>query len=209
LRIGGRDDAGGYTTFVGSIDDVQFYNRSLSREQVKFLFDNPGEVVAPPEMPVLFTQPIPSQVVAEGTNVTFSVEVEGKPPLNYQWRHNGADLPGATSASLTVSNVTTNQSGNYTVTISNAAGTVTSEPGSLLVLAGGLSVVDLHFYAGVTLFGLPARQYEIQYEEILGGTTNWVTLTTVTLANPSTPFLYFDLRSTNRVQRFYRAVLVP
>ena len=141
--------------------------------------------------------------------MTLTVEAEGKAPLSYQWKFNGVDLPGATSALLTLTNVASNQSGNYTVTIANTAGPVTSEPGHLLVLGGGVPVVDLHLYAGISLFGLPARRYEIQSAEVVGQTTNWLRLATVTLANPSVPYLYFDIQSTNREKRFYRAVLVP
>jgi len=44
---------------------------------------------------------------------------------------------------------------------------------------------------------------------VVDQTTNWLRLATVTLANPSIPYLYFDIPSTNRSKRFYRAVLVP
>jgi hypothetical protein len=136
------------------------------------------------------------------------VEAEGKPPLSYQWKFNGVNLPGATSESLTLSKVALNQSGNYTVTISNAAGAVTSEPASLIVLAAGRAVLSLNLYAGITLLGVPGGRYAIQYAEVLGQTTNWITSGTVTLPRPSAPFLYFDVTSTNQPQRFYRAVLV-
>lgn len=210
LRIGGRDEGGGYTVFVGLMDDVQFYNRPLSSNQVNVIFNNPGQTAASPTNIILFTQPVPIQSVGEGSNVTLSVEAEGQAPLSYQWKLNGVNVPGATSTSLTLSNVNTNQSGNYTVTVSNPAANLTSDPGNLVVLAGGLPVVELHMYAGITLYGLPGQRYDIQYADVLGQTTNWVKVgATITLGNPSVPPIRFDLTSVNAPGRFYRAVLVP
>ena len=56
------------------------------------------------------------------------VTATGSAPLTYQWRHNGMDLTGATSASLTVQDVEPADLGQYVVTVSNAAGSVRSRP---------------------------------------------------------------------------------
>ena len=72
LRIGGRDEAGSYTTFVGLLDEVQFYDQTLRRDQVKFLFDNPGEVIRPPTVPEIAEQP---------QNVTITVGPTNPAPL--------------------------------------------------------------------------------------------------------------------------------
>jgi len=65
--------------------------------------------------------------------------------------------------------------------------------------------VDVHMYAGLTIVGDPGANYEIQYSTDLNSPTNWTTLTNLTL--PVSPYLYFDLGSTNRPKSFYRAVL--
>jgi len=52
--------------------------------------------------------------------------VQSALPVTYQWRFNGADLPGGTNATLIVASVATNQFGNYSVTVSNAFGAVVS-----------------------------------------------------------------------------------
>ena len=44
-------------------------------------------------------------------------------PLSYQWQFNGTNLAGAESDTLTLTNVQSSQSGNYSVILSNAAGT--------------------------------------------------------------------------------------
>jgi uncharacterized repeat protein (TIGR02543 family) len=82
--------------------------------------------------PTITTQPA-SQSVAAGANVTFSVVAGGSAPLRYQWRFNAGSIAGATNASYTINNVQTNQAGNYSVLVSNAAGNVTSANATLTV----------------------------------------------------------------------------
>ncbi len=83
-------------------------------------------------LPVILAQPT-NQTVIVGTNVTFQVEA-GAPPLTYQWTFNGANLPGATSDTLTLTDVQGAQSGNYAVTAFNLAGMTTSTNAVLTVL---------------------------------------------------------------------------
>ncbi len=65
------------------------------------------------------------------TTHTFSVGVEGTPPLSYQWLHtrNGQtlEIPGATGAELTLENIGSDDVGTYAVRVSNGAGAVISE----------------------------------------------------------------------------------
>jgi len=89
-------------------------------------------VFTPATTPTITVQP-QSQTVTAGSTVTFTVSATGTPPLSYQWRRNGVNLPGATSASLVLANVTEAQAGTYTVVVSNAAGSVTSQPATLTV----------------------------------------------------------------------------
>jgi hypothetical protein len=51
----------------------------------------------------------------------------------YQWQLNGANIAGATSSSLTLSNVGTSQRGSYTVVVGNALGSVTSSAAAVAV----------------------------------------------------------------------------
>jgi hypothetical protein len=76
--------------------------------------------------PVITSQPT-SQVVCPNTSgsVTFTVTATGAGPI-YQWRKNGIDIPGATSASYTINNVVTADAGAYDVMVSNPAGSVLS-----------------------------------------------------------------------------------
>ena len=79
-------------------------------------------------------QPV-SQTVAPGGAATFTVgaEAAGSVPLAYQWLKDGEPLPGATEASLALAGLSDAHSGWYSVRITAAATSVTSESVRLLV----------------------------------------------------------------------------
>jgi len=86
--------------------------------------------------PFITVQP-PNRTVTNGQSATFSVTSGGTPTPTFQWFCNGTNIPGRTSATLTLTNVTADSSGNYYfVTLTNVAGSVTSSNGVLTVLAG-------------------------------------------------------------------------
>ena len=68
-------------------------------------------------------------------SVNFVVVASGSKPLTYQWYRDGKAWPGWTKPTLVLEGLSENDVGTYTVTISNAAGSVTSE-GARLTLAG-------------------------------------------------------------------------
>jgi hypothetical protein len=71
---------------------------------------------------------------ATATNATFTVAAVGTGTLGYQWRKNGADVPGATNASFTVVNVQLADEAGYSVVVSDSTGSVVSPPAFLGVL---------------------------------------------------------------------------
>jgi hypothetical protein len=89
--------------------------------------------------PVITTQPV-SQTVAVGATVSFTVIATGTAPLSYQWQKNGANLAGATSATLTLANVTSANAGSYRVIVRNSASAVTSTAATLTVTTATFSV---------------------------------------------------------------------
>jgi hypothetical protein len=80
--------------------------------------------------PVISTQPL-SQTVDAGTPATFIVVASGNPPLSYQWKFFGTNLPNATNASLTIPNVQQANVGQYQVIVSNNDGPTKSSPANL------------------------------------------------------------------------------
>jgi len=82
--------------------------------------------------PVIVSQPA-SLAVAVGTGANFSVTAGGDQPLAYQWQFNGNIIPGAVNTNYLVQQAQTNNSGNYSVVITNSLGSITSAPAALLV----------------------------------------------------------------------------
>ncbi|MDB6065752.1 MAG: delta-60 repeat domain protein [Pedosphaera sp.] len=70
-----------------------------------------------------------------GATVDLSVAAAGSQPLSYQWYQNGSPLGGATSAVLHFASLQALNQGSYVVVVTNVAGTVSSTPVNLNVLA--------------------------------------------------------------------------
>ena len=90
--------------------------------------------------PTITQQPA-AQSVFTGSNASFTVSATGSPAPTYQWYFNGGLIGGATASTFTLASVQPSNAGNYTVTVSNSAGSVTS---SLAVLT-----VKTSSFAGV------------------------------------------------------------
>ena len=86
-------------------------------------------VITPPSINL---QPEP-QTINAGAAANFFVSAGGTAPLSYQWRKDGSDIAGANASSLTVEGAQDGDAGTYTVVVSNAAGSATSEPAALTV----------------------------------------------------------------------------
>jgi hypothetical protein len=82
--------------------------------------------------PAITAQPT-AQTVTAGTSATFAVVVTGTPAPSYQWNKNGTPIAGATSATYTIPNPQPADAGNYAVTVTNSAGSVTSAAVALTV----------------------------------------------------------------------------
>ena len=89
--------------------------------------------------PVVATAPV-SQTNLVGSNVVFAASVTGTSPLVFQWRKNGTNISngtgisGATSNVVTLTAITTNSSGNYSLFTTNIFGVVTSSVAALTVV---------------------------------------------------------------------------
>lgn len=84
---------------------------------------------------------VPPSITIQPTNLSvlvnqslgFYVAATGSAPLNYQWFKNGTPMAGKTGSLLFLDRVQGSDVGDYRVTVSNAAGSVTSEIASLTV----------------------------------------------------------------------------
>lgn len=112
-----------------TITDATRRNQYMS-DVLEFL-SGPPQNNAPPS---IYSQPR-SQSVSYGSSVTFSVFASGTFPFTYQWRFNGTNIAGANSNFYTAEHLTTDDSGAYTVVITNSFGSVTSQVATLFVAA--------------------------------------------------------------------------
>jgi glucose/arabinose dehydrogenase len=82
--------------------------------------------------------------VGVGEAATFTVTATGAAPLGYQWRRNGTNIPGATSASYTLAGAQLSDSGaTFRCVVSNANGTATSNAATLTVATGAAPVATI------------------------------------------------------------------
>lgn len=154
-----------------------------------------------PQAPVITSQPRSTNVFA-GNPVTFSVSAVGVPTPTYQWRKNGGNISGATSSSYTISNVQASHAGDYTVVVTNSAGSVTSATATLGVYDAATATLGTVTVTGsgieFDVTGVPTYTYVVQASTNL---TSWVPVYTNT-----SPFTFSYTITTNYPARFFRAV---
>ena len=155
--------------------------------------------------PVLLQPPL-SQTAGLTSNLILRVFAIGSPPIFYQWRFNGADIPGATASSLTVSNLYAANEGSYQVLASNHEGFASS----------ARAVVLLNSPLRISYPATPAGSYNLRLSGpagkplILEASTNLTTWSPVfTNAAPTGIIEFIDAGMTNTRTRFYRAASLP
>src|ERR1700722_14235170 len=112
---------------------------------MKYSYDLSGNVVGRalniPVVPQIMGQPV-EQVATLNEIVSFSVVVADALAVTFQWKFNGLDISGATGDSLLLTNVSAANEGQYSVVITNSAGSVTSAPAALLLDSDGDGLPD-------------------------------------------------------------------
>jgi hypothetical protein len=92
-------------------------------------------VTAASVAPTITTQP-ESQSVTVGAAAAFTVVASGTAPLSYQWSKNGTAIAGATTVNYTTPATVSGDNGStFSVQVSNAAGSKTSNTATLTVTA--------------------------------------------------------------------------
>ncbi len=91
--------------------------------------------------PAIVTHPL-GQDACEGSPVSFEVVASGQVPLSYQWRRNGVDIAGATGEVYAIPVVAAADAGEYDVVITDACGSMTSDPATLTVSTPAMIVAE-------------------------------------------------------------------
>jgi Calx-beta domain len=122
--------------------------------------------------PVIVTQPI-ARTAAVGATVTFSVVATGSLPLSYQWFRDGVQIPAATNSSLVLTSVAATDNGaDFSVAVSNSAGSTVSSAATLTVTTGPARFVisDVSIVEGNS--GLTPLTFVISLTAPASGTTS-------------------------------------
>jgi hypothetical protein len=143
-----------------------------------------------------------NNVVVAGQTAKFNVIATGTGPLKYQWKFNGAPLPGQTNSTLTLNNVTTGQTGAYSANVSNAAGSMDSPSASLIVYSSAAATLTSPASANgqfnFDVSGVPGWSYVVQASTNL---VDWENVQTNTA-----PFTFTDVDASKYSHCYYRAV---
>jgi uncharacterized repeat protein (TIGR03803 family) len=104
----------GTTSQGGPVDSGTIFELTIAQ----------GAVVAD-DLPNFVNQ-LTNQTVMLGSVATLSATVSGALPMFYQWAFNGTAIPGANSSDLEIANALLTNSGIYSLTAINAAGSLVS-----------------------------------------------------------------------------------
>ena len=163
--------------------------------------------------PVITTQPTNHFVNTAG-NFEFFVNVSGTAPISYQWLFDGTAILSATNRFLLFSSPQPAQWGYYSVIVSNASGSVTSQVAELKVFVAALlgfsgiqaesgGSVNLNFKGETT--ALFAPYYDLYPLETSSNLVDRVPLVTLQRTNTALDTLQFvDTNASEFSQRFYR-----
>jgi len=155
--------------------------------------------------PSIANQPV-GQSILQGRAASFTVFASGSAPLKYQWQFNGTNILRATNATYAITAVVATNTGNYSVTVTNSAGSVTSSNALLWVIVP--PSVSLRFLAGypqLNLNGMANSNFTVQYSTNLAR-TNWINLRSI--SNLQTiPYQFLDPSGMVPPARFYRALM--
>lgn len=88
--------------------------------------------IAASNAPVITHAPV-ATTIHRGETATFGVGVTGSGAFSYQWNRNGTPITGATSQVLSLPLIQDSDAADYTVTVSNSLGSVTSASAKLTV----------------------------------------------------------------------------
>lgn len=146
-----------------------------------------------------------SQRVLAGKSATFTVTASGKGTLKYQWKYNGTNVTGGTSATLTVKSCTAKQAGLYSVTVANSGGSAASAPAALVIAdspaATLTSAVQANGQFAFNVEGVTGYKYAVQASTDL---VHWTAVQT-----NAAPFTFTDPNASQVAHQFYRTAYVP
>jgi GH25 family lysozyme M1 (1,4-beta-N-acetylmuramidase) len=161
-------------------------------------------VEVPAVAPAITSQPLATAVKVT-SNAMFTVTAGGIPAASYQWQFNGTNIAGANGSTYTRTNTQYADAGNYSVVVTNIAGSVTSSNALLSILTAAPAALEVasalpDASLQLRITGDPGATYFVQSSTNL---LDWAPLTNITVG--AGPFNFAITGLTNDAQRFFRA----
>jgi hypothetical protein len=133
------DDQNSITrVFLGYTDEAAVFKAALTPDQILALFSKGAGIS--PVAPSIVSQPQSIGTYAGNTAKFTASGINGSSPITYQWLFNGANLnnsstiSGAQTPTLTISNTSPANTGNYQLIVSNFVGATLSSNATLTVI---------------------------------------------------------------------------
>ncbi|MGZ4961066.1 MAG: protease pro-enzyme activation domain-containing protein [Limisphaerales bacterium] len=166
------------TRLANQTNDTFFLRRATTTQPpgyyvvVSDSFNPPNIVTSTTAKVVLYTAPHfvvqPANLTRiAGNNVSFRAVAAGTAPLTYQWNQEGAPIIGATSITLTRTNVQATDIGHFQCVVTGAYGST----GMTALMRGNLSVLPDTDFPAVGIFR-PARGSWLTVGIVVPGETN-------------------------------------
>ena len=202
-------NAVGTATITVTVNDGQARNNTVTRTFTVTV--NPGSTASgggrgggSVHGQLWFSARLTNLVALVGQTRIFSVTATGTGRLTYHWKYNGRNLSSVVGPVLTLKNITTNQAGTYSVTVSGSGG-ATNSTATLTVLTSAAATLAPAVRAGgqfaLTVAGVSGNKYVVQASPDLA---HWIPVQTNTA-----PFIFVDPDAVQFSRRFYRTVSVP
>lgn len=121
--------------FLAGVNTLEFdvSNAGDTANPVGLRVEMTGRATGAGEAPMILMPP-QAQEVLVGAPAMFTVQASGTPPLSFQWNRNGTPIANATEASFRLEMASTNDAGDYSVTVSSPFGMTNSAAVQLRVL---------------------------------------------------------------------------
>ncbi len=102
-------------------------------------------VVSPPKAYISSPALYQTTAVYRRSNISLARTASGTPPVSYQWRLDGMDLPEKTNQTIKIASAEPADEGNYSAVVANPWGAVTSAPVRLYVTPAASSMIHSDF----------------------------------------------------------------
>lgn len=152
------------------------------------------------------------QMAGAGNTVTFSASQFANRKTTFQWQFNGVNISGATNSTLTLNNVTWENTGSYRAIITYPDGSITSPTMSLDVPGGPLSFdpASLSYQATNGAMQMQLTGSSGAYPVVIYSSPDLVNWTPIYTNPPTTNTIEFtNIPTAGSPQIFYRAAEQP